>query len=502
VREGRGKRVKWRLPQTNGRPQPVTVRFPFPMCSRRRRRTTAVALLAAAALAFAPAAGPSPAEARGLVTGFAEDNMFLSPDASTRATWFNRAVTARAQIARVNLYWRKVVGSTPPANPTNPADPDYDFSRLDGAVRDAHARHLRLMITVFGAPRWAEGRNPPPQAPAGSWKPDPHALGQFAQALAKRYSGSFRGLPRVRLFEAWNEPNLSVNLTPQWVGRKPESPGRYRRMLNAFDRGVKRVQPGAIVVGGATAPFGDPRTHPRDPRLPRMRPLAFLRKVFCLNRRLKPGGCHAKTHLDVLSHHPINTTNRPTYRAINHDDIEVADFHKLRPLIHAAEKTGHVRPRGHHPLWATELGWYTKPPSIFGVPPRKQARWLEQGLYLLWRQGASVAINFLLRDAPHTNVYAGSSGVFFPNGQRKPSYKSFRFPFVTHRKSKRKVGAWGKSPTSGTVKIQRRGKHGWGTLKRMHVRRGRVFTTSLRLRRAADLRAKVGTDTSLSWHQR
>ena len=47
--------------------------------------TTTVALLAAAAFAFSLAAGPSPAEARGLTTGFAEDNMFLSPDASTRA---------------------------------------------------------------------------------------------------------------------------------------------------------------------------------------------------------------------------------------------------------------------------------------------------------------------------------------------------------------------------------------------------------------------------------
>ena len=192
-----------------------------------------------------------------------------------------------------------------------------------------------------------------------------------------------------------------------------------------------------------------------------MRPLAFLRKVFCLNRRLKPGGCHAKTHLDVLSHHPINTTNPPTYRAISHDDIEIADFHKLVPLIHAAERTGHVRPRGRHPLWATELGWYTKPPSKFGIPPAEQARWLEQGFYLLWRQGAAVAINFLLRDAPHTNVYAGSSGIFFPNGQRKPSYTSFRFP-SSPTESRREGSRLGQGrPPRAPVKIQRRAASGW-----------------------------------------
>ena len=418
----------------------------------------AVALLAAAAFAVSLAAGPPPAEARGLTTGFSEDNMFLSPDASTRAYWFGRAAADKAQIARVNIYWRKAVGSSPPANPTNPADPDYDFSRLDGAVRDAAARHMQVLITVFGAPTWAEGKNRPSSAPLGTWKPDPHALGQFAQALAKRYSGSFQGLPRVSLFEVWNEPNLSVNLTPQWVGKKPTSPDLYRSLLNAFYRGVKSVAPADTVIGGATAPFGDPRSHPRDPKLPRMRPLAFLRQMFCLNRKLKPGGCHAKTHLDVLSHHPINFTNPPTYRAINHDDIELADFHKLVALIHAAERTGHVRPRGHHPLWATELCWYTKPPSSFGIPPAKQARWLEQGFYLLWKQGASVAVNFLLRDEPHTGLFSASTGVFFYNGQKKPSYKSLRFPFVTHRISKSRVQAWGKAPASGKLKIQK--QHG------------------------------------------
>ena len=463
--------------------------------------TATVALLAAAAFAVSLAAGAPPAEARGLTTGFSEDNMFLSPDASTRAYWFGRAAADKAQIARVNIYWRKAVGSSPPANPTNPADPDYDFSRLDGAVRDATARHMQVLITVFGAPTWAEGKNRPSSAPLGTWKPDPHALGQFAQALAKRYSGSFQGLPRVSLFEVWNEPNLSVNLTPQWVGKKPTSPDLYRSLLNAFYRGVKSVAPADTVIGGATAPFGDPRSHPRDPKLPRMRPLAFLRQMFCLNRKLKPGGCQAKTHLDVLSHHPINFTNPPTYRAINHDDIELADFHKLVPLIHAAERTGHVRPRGHHPLWATELSWYTKPPSSFGIPPAKQARWLEQGLYLLWKQGASVAVNFLLRDEPHTGLFSPSTGVFFYNGQKKPSYTSFRFPFVTHRISNQRVGAWGKAPESGQLEIQRHAASGWVTIKRMPVSLGQVFTAPLDLSAATDLRAKIGSDTSLSWHQ-
>src|SRR4029079_11695110 len=152
----------------------------------------------------------------------------------------------------------------------------------------AGARHMQVLITVFGAPTWAEGKNRPSSAPLGTWKPDPHALGQFAQALAKRYSGSFHGLPRVSLFEVWNEPNLSVNLTPQWVGKKPTSPDLYRRLLNAFCLAVQQVAPGDTVIGGPTAPFGDPRAHPRDPKLPRMRPLAFLRPKVFPHPKFKP----------------------------------------------------------------------------------------------------------------------------------------------------------------------------------------------------------------------
>jgi hypothetical protein len=463
--------------------------------------TTTVALLAAAAFAVSLAAGPPPAEARGLTTGFSEDNMFYSPDAATRSYWFGRAAAARTQIARVNLYWRKVVGSSPPANPTSPADPDYDFSKLDRAVKSAAAHHLQLMITVFGAPAWAEGKNRPSSAPVGTWKPDPQAYGQFAQALAKRYSGHFQGLPLVSLFEAWNEPNLTGNLSPQWVGKTPVSPDRYRQLLNAFYFGVKSVQPRATVVGGATAPFGDPRDNPLNPRLPRMRPLAFLRKMFCLNNNLG-SACNATTHLDALSHHPINVTNPPDYRAINHDDIEVADFHKLVPLIHAAERTGHVLPNEPHPLWATELSWFSKPPRTNGLPPVTQARWLEQGLYLLWKQGASVAINFLLRDTKRVTSFSGASGVFFYDGQQKPSYTSFRFPFVTHRISNQRVGAWGKAPASGKLKIQKQQGNKWHTVKRLKVHGGRVFKEKLRVRGKAKLRGQVGNTTSLVWKQR
>jgi len=113
-----------------------------------------------------------------------------------------------------------------------------------------------------------------------------------------------------------------------------------------------------------------------------------------------------------------------------------------------------------------------------------------------------VAINFLLRDTKRVTSFSGASGVFFYDGQQKPSYTSFRFPFVTHRISKSRVQAWGKAPASGKLKIQKQQGNKWHTVKRLKVHGGRVFKEKLRVRGKAKLRGQVGNTTSLVWKQR
>src|SRR4051812_33116479 len=198
------------------------------------------------------------------------------------------------------------------------------MSNVDATVAAAAARGFDVLLTVSSAPDWAEGPGEPADATPGTWKPDASALGQFGQMLATRYSGAYDGLPQVRYFEAWNEPNLSNFLTPQWIGHTPFSPTHYRRMLNEFYAGVHRGQPGAKVIGGATAPFGDNSPdHPFYKGNPRLHPMVFLRRLFCLSDALKPN-CSAKPKLDILSHHPVNPRTAPTVAASNPDDVEVA----------------------------------------------------------------------------------------------------------------------------------------------------------------------------------
>src|SRR5262249_54270201 len=157
------------------------------------------------------------------------------------------------------------------------------FGKADAAIREAAAHGLGVIATFTGAPRWAEGPNRPRSAPPGSWRPDPGALEDYGAALAARYSGHFPDperpgavLPRLAAFQVWNEPNLDTYLSPQWSGTHTLAPLLYRRMLNGFYRGVKSVDPSAVVVTAGTAPFGDP--------LPggRIMPVRFWRDALCV----------------------------------------------------------------------------------------------------------------------------------------------------------------------------------------------------------------------------
>ena len=225
---------------------------------------------------------------------------------------------------------------------------------------------------------------------------------------------------------AWIEPNLSAYLTPQYRGKRLVSAVAYRKMLNAFYRGVHAAAPGDKVVSGGLAPYGEP------PGGDRTRPLTFLRKLLCLKGstgNLHARKCPAKAHLDLAGDHPIDTSGGPHTSAVNPNDVATPDFKNLRKTVRAAERHHTVKPGGRRPLWATEIWWETNPPDPrFGVTPKKQARYLGGALRILKRQGASVVINFLIRDAdtPANGDGTTATGLYFKSGKAKPSLKAWR----------------------------------------------------------------------------
>jgi hypothetical protein len=472
-----------------------------------RAQASRVALAGAACLALSLAfCGPA-SGSRGLTTGIA-DGLYGSPDAATRNLWLGKTVEAGARVVRLGATWSDIAAARP-GQPTNPGDPAYHFGELDTAIRSASQHGLTVLLTATGAPAWAEGPGRPAGVPAGTWQPSAADYGAFGQALARRYSGSFPGpdglgpLPAVRNFQAWNEPNLSTYLNPQWNGRAQASAGIYRGLLNAFYDGVHAVQPGAFVVTAGTAPYGD------NPGGARTRPLAFIRQLLCLKGRkqLKPMRCPNPAKLNALAHHPISTSGGPLRSAINPDDVSTPDLGAVTRVLRAAERKRTIRPLGgHRPIWVTEFWWNTNPPNTArGMSPSRQARAVEQSLYLFWKAGAAVAINLEIRDAPFLPsdpLGTNQSGLYYVDDTPKPSLTAFSFPFVTQRLSKTRVLAWGKAPIGGPLSIERRTRGTWRSVARLTPGAGAVFSRKLRFRGKAVLRATVGAQSSLPWAQR
>jgi hypothetical protein len=451
------------------------------------------------------------ARAAGLTIGFSADPALTANTPAADALWIPRAATEGAGIVRVNAVWSKIAPRNPPPgfNPAVSSSPGYDWTAIDAAVRDLSSRGLQVLLNVWGAPTWAEGPAVPADATPGAWRPDAAQFASFATAAALRYDGRFPDpgkpgafLPRVRDWQAWNEPNLSYYLSPQWTragrGWAPAGPGIYRQLLNAFYGAVKRVSSSNFVVTAGTAPYGD------APGGQRMQPVAFDRALFCLrnNARLTPVSCPDPPHLDALSHHPYGIGG-PLWHALNADDVAVPDVYKLARVLHAAERARHVLPAGAKRLWVTELSWDTSPPDPNGVPAAKQARWLEQALYVLWRQGVDTVLWLQIVDAPPIPSYGSTyqAGLYSLGGAPKPAAQAFRFPFVTRRLNRGQIQCWGRAPQAGTIAIEERRGQGWRVLRRLAVGTGQVFDAVVPIRGSAILRASVAPDVSLAWTQ-
>ncbi len=441
--------------------------------------------------------------AKGFRIGYADPELESTSDGA-RNLWAERAVESGASIERLSVAWAGIAPQSPSAsfNAREPGSPGYSWEKLDAAVRTAAAHGLEVMVTMQHAPAWAEGPGRPAKVKPGAWEPDPVAFGEFAHALAERYSGSFpdpgnpgSDLPRVRYFDSWNEPNLENFLAPQVRGGENVGASIYRKMLNHFYAGIKEGQPGATVIGPSSASFGAPNGFSTAPVL-------FLRELLCLKgSALRAVSCPEKAHLDILSAHAIQV-GPPTESAISPLDATTPDMGRLTAVVRAAEKAKTVVSSGHIPLWVTEFWVDTNPPDPGGIPLLKQARWYEQNMYEYWRAGAEVGIELLLRDTDPGNIgypLTIQSGVYFLNGDPKPSHTAMRFPLVAHHAGSR-IGVWGIAPRAGTVKIQAFQGGGWKTVAKVRAGgRGRPFTTSFALIGGAKLRASIGSEKSLPW---
>src|SRR3984885_7452126 len=257
--------------------------------------------LATSGLALAPTAQAS----AGQVSIIQDSTRMLADPAGTMTTF--RALGVRT--VRIILVWAQVAPAAQSRqaphgfNAADPASyPAAGWAPYDEMIQLAHADGLGVDLTLSGgAPRWAEGAGIPPAALDNqfwAWRPSAQAFGQFARAVAARYSGTYippgqsAPLPRVSFWAIWNEPNFGEDLGPQAVNGSTVSvaPGMYRSLASQMWNALQATRHGHdTILIGEFAPLGlSGRAGPGHPQgLPgdfgQTKPLQFLRTLYCVD---------------------------------------------------------------------------------------------------------------------------------------------------------------------------------------------------------------------------
>ena len=412
---------------------------------------------------------------------------------------------------RASVFWRSVAPAAesrarPEFGPGGAADPaaypDGAWKRYDRIV-EAAARHgLEVYFTITGpGPIWASSQ---PSRDEPMYEPSPAEFRAFATAVGRRYPG-------VRMWSIWNEPNQPGWLRPQTRGGLPTSPRLYRELQDAGYAGLADSGHGGdTYLLGETAPRGAKTITHVSP----MRPLLFIRELYCLDSRLRPyrghraaiRGCpvdaagrrrFAADHPGLFkatgwAHHPYALEVRPSKPERIRDQVTLSVLGRLTNTLDRIARR-YRKPAGLG-LWLTEYGYQTNPPDpIVGVSWARQAAYLAEAEHIAYRNGRvrALAQFLLVDDGPNTKVsqssprYWGStfqSGLVTKQGTRKPAFEGYQRPIHLIRRGRGRLRVFGalRPASNGAqlgarIEFMPRGGGGWRTVREVRTSNPRGY---------------------------
>ena len=425
-------------------------------------------LLALALALLLPASAPA---AQNAEVSIMDDQLLLSqPDQAVVDRYMRRFRWLGVDRLRVSAYWDQIAPHPdrqrkPSFDAASPTDPMYGFANLDRVVHSAARHGLEVLISITTpAPLWATAD---PSRRDHVWKPKPGEFALFAGAVASRYAAE------ADQIAVSNEPNQPGWLRPQSDKHGYYAPHHYRRMVNAAFPAIRAANPFATILVGELASSGSVNRGPGAS----IRPLAFLRAFACVNRsfhRLRSDRCRnfKAPRADAIGHHPYLFFSRPTSRSQNRDDAAIGDGRRLLRFLDRLVRRGRLVSAngGKLDVHYTEFGYQTDPPDPYaGIPLRKQDRWLQEAARVAWATPRVRGLTqFRLSDGPigpgrGFDAYREfQTGLLFHDLRTKPSYASFRHPFVGRRRNGR-LRLWGqvRPGRRHEVEIQRKKGRRW-----------------------------------------
>ncbi|HEX3806303.1 MAG TPA: beta-galactosidase [Gaiellaceae bacterium] len=357
---------------------------------------------------------PSSAAASPYVRYGVQDDAWLEYGPGTLSDRFDELQSLGVDVVRVTVDW----------NVVEPRKGVFNWAVPDEVIDGLHARGIAPLVTLYGAPRWANGDR------TANWAPTSGStFAAFARTAAERY-------PFVHLWTIWNEPNQVRSL-------RPTSPKVYvQRLLNPAYAAIHAVSPSSQVAGGVTAPRGAAGG---------VSPVAWIAGM---------AAAHAK--LDAYAHnpYPLSPQETPTSGACKYcTTITMASLNRL--LVDVKNAFG-TKTR----IWLTEYGYQTNPPdTLLGVSYAKQATYIsEAALRAHDAPRVDILIQYLVEDEP--NLARWQSGLYTTAGRAKPALEAFRFPLAERSRTGTRTVLWGqvRPGGAGTYKLLRYADGSWNAV--------------------------------------
>lgn len=412
---------------------------------------------------------------------FQDDRELLQKGDTVRRQKLDEIKSLGADVIKFQINWSLVA----PRTKKKPAGfdgsnlktyPPGAFSSYDALIREANARGLRVLVALTGqAPGWATAKR---GDTSGVDRPNSREFGRFARAVGVRYNGS-QGLPRVDFWTIWNEPNNPRFLAPAATrGRTPKSPHVYRGLVQQAVKGLRASGHSAdTILFGEILPIGKQKVFRKNT----IKPLLFMREMFCLDRRYhrfrgraaKRRGCQRFkkfTGLRGFAYHPYTRTNGPRGSVPSRDDATVRYLGRVAKVLDRAHRRGRFSKR-RAKIYISEFGFQSNPPDRFQTRLSRIPGFLNESEWLAYRMGRVATYSqYLLDDEPCGRGCATwQGGLRFSSGREKPGvYGAYRSPIFVRRLNPGRIQVWGAARPGGRgtrVQVQqRRGKGGYKNL--------------------------------------
>jgi hypothetical protein len=382
---------------------------------RPTRALLAALVLAASVLTGCMLAPDDTRAARGMELAIQDDALFVQGHKrwkGDKAFAYARALGVTR--IRVNLLWAFTMSKPQYNARRKPSVITYEFSQIDQLIDRAAANGIRIHLSLTGpAPRWANAKR---AATKQAWfKPDARQFGQWAGVVAEHFKG------RVDRYSIWNEPNWKT-----WLGPLDAAPGIYRAMYSRAYKAIKGADSRAQVLIGETSPYGRPGLSTS--------PLAFLRKVACVNSKYRRVARCPQLKADGYAHHPYDFRHAPGFQYPGEDNVTIGTLSRLTRALEKLRRSGALRftRGGRMPLYLTEYGYFAS--GHRALPPRTRSRYLKQAYSIALRNGlVKSQMQYLLLTLPRGSGSTFNTGLVTSSGKRLPQYNALRSWYQANR---------------------------------------------------------------------